>query len=334
MTPRRRIVPVFVPHLGCPHRCVFCDQKTISGMQQPAGPDTVRETLRSAQALSAWAELAFYGGSFTAIPWAEQRALLEAAQPFRESGFLTSIRLSTRPDAVTEAGLERLKAYGVETVELGAQSMDDRVLTLSGRGHKAEDTVNAVGLLRKWGYRVILQMMTGLPGADPAGDLRTAEKLAALKPDGVRIYPTLVLRGTPLASLLEQGAYSAPSLEEAVETCAPILALFRREEIPVLRLGLHPSRELEEKLLAGPYHPAFGELVQSRLYRNKAERLLAAEPVLSRDVTLLVHPGGVSKLTGQGRGNLLWLKDRFQLDSLRVKPGDLPPGAIAIGKNV
>ena len=240
MTPRRRIVPVFVPHLGCTHQCVFCDQRTISGRPEPAGPETVREVLRSAQAVTACAELAFYGGSFTAIPWPEQRALLEAAAPFRETGFLTSIRLSTRPDCIRAEELDRLREYGVETVELGAQSMDDRVLLRSGRGHGAEDTVCAARLLRGRSFRVVLQMMTGLPGSDPETDLRTAQRLAELHPQGVRIYPTLVLRDTPLAALWSSGVYKARSVEEAVETCAPILTLFRDAGIPVLRLGCIP----------------------------------------------------------------------------------------------
>ena len=334
MNPRRRIVPVFVPHLGCTHQCVFCDQRTISGRPEPAGPETVREVLRSAQAVTACAELAFYGGSFTAIPWPEQRALLEAAAPFRETGFLTSIRLSTRPDCIRAEELDRLREYGVETVELGAQSMDDRVLLRSGRGHEAEDTVRAARLLRGRGFRVVLQMMTGLPGSDPETDLRTAQRLAELHPQGVRIYPTLVLRDTPLAALWSSGVYKARSVEEAVETCAPILTLFRDAGIPVLRLGLHPSRELEARLLAGPYHPALGELVYGRLYRNKAEKLLASEKALPGSVVLLVHPGGLSKLTGQGRENLLWLKQRFALRELRAEEADLPPGTIAIGKNL
>jgi histone acetyltransferase (RNA polymerase elongator complex component) len=194
--------------------------------------------------------------------------------------------------------------------------------------------VNAVRLLRDKGFSVVLQMMTGLPGADPAGDLETAKKLAALRPDGVRVYPTLVLRDTPLAELWERGTYRAQTVEEAVETCAPILDLFRRESIPVMRLGLHPSRELEDKLLAGPYHPALGELVWSRLYRNEAERVLAGERELSRNTTLLVRDRDISKLTGQGKGNLRWLKERFGLDSLTVRTGDLPPGAIAIAENI
>ena len=231
MTPRRRIVPVFVPHLGCPHQCVFCDQRTISGITAPAGPETVREALRSAQAVTAWAELAFYGGSFTAVSPRVQTGLLEAAQPFRETGFLTAIRVSTRPDCIDGESLDRLKAYGVETVEMGAQSMSDRVLAASGRGHYASDTVQAFSLLRENGFRVVLQMMTGLPASDPASDLETAQRLAELRPDGVRIYPTLVLRGTMLAKLLDRGEYRARTVEETVENCAPLARLFREREI-------------------------------------------------------------------------------------------------------
>ncbi len=331
MTPRHRIVPVFVPHMGCPHQCVFCNQRTISGQAAPASPETVREALRSAQAVSAWAELAFYGGSFTAIPPAVQISLLEAAQPERKTGFLTSIRVSTRPDCIDGDTLDRLSAYGVETVELGAQSMSDRVLQASGRGHRAEDTVRASALLRKRGFRVVLQMMTGLPASDPEEDLQTAQQLADLSPDGVRIYPTLVLRGTALADMLERGEYRAQTKEEAVETCAPIVRLFREQNIPILRLGLHPSRELEEKLLAGPYHPALGEWVYSRLYRDEAERLLSGAERLAEETTLLVPAGERSRMTGWKKENLIWLRERYGLRDVRVEEaGEMPPGTIAI----
>lgn len=331
MNPRRRIVPVFVPHLGCPHQCVFCDQRIISGQTLPVGPDDVREALRSAQAVTAWAELAFYGGSFTAISSDLQNSLLEAAQPFRRSGFLTAIRVSTRPDCIDRECLDRLAAFGVGTVELGAQSMSDRVLAASGRGHLAEDTVRACALLREQGFRVILQMMTGLPESDPETDLYTAKRLAELRPDGVRIYPALVLRGTGLAKMLERGAYRAQSVEDAVNTCAPIVRIFCEGGIPILRLGLHPSRELEDKLLAGPYHPALGELVYSRLYRDEAERQLSARKRLPDEVTILVPVGELSKMTGKGKANLIWLRDRFQLRQVRAaEAGDLSPGTLAI----
>ena len=243
--------------------------------------------------------------------------------------------MSTRPDCLREEQLPRLAAWGVETVELGAQSMRDSVLAASGRGHRAEDTVRAVRLLREYGFRVVLQMMTGLPGAEPDDDRYTEERLTELRPDGVRIYPTLVLRATPLAALWLRGEYRAKTVEEAVETCAPILERFRQAGIPVLRLGLHPSRELEEKVLAGPYHPALGELVWSRLYRDRAQALLAERQGLSSPVTLLVHPGGVSKMTGAGRANLRWLMERFRLSELRVaEAGYLPPRALEIKANV
>ena len=334
MTPRRRIVPIFVPHLGCPHACVFCDQRTISGRTAPAGPDTVREELRSAQAVSAWAELVFYGGSFTAVSPRLQTELLEAAQPFRKTGFLHSIRVSTRPDCIDADCLDRLSAYGVETVELGAQSMSDRVLQASGRGHRAEDTVRACWMLRARGFGIILQMMTGLPTSDPDEDLRTARRLAELEPDGVRIYPTLVLKGTALVDMLMRGEYQPQTVEEAVETCAPVVRTFMERRIPVLRLGLHPSRELEEKCLAGPYHPAMGELIYSRLYRDEAERILSDRDRLPEELTLLVHQSGLSKLTGRGRENLLWLRERFELKSVRAETADLPTGAIAIKEDL
>ena len=331
MTPRRRIIPVFVPHLGCKHQCVFCDQKQISGRAAPAGPETVQQVLSSAQASTGGAELAFYGGSFTAVPRERQRQLLEAAQPYLASGLLSSIRVSTRPDCVDPEALDLLAAYRVETVELGAQSMDEAVLRASGRGHGPEDTRNAASLLRERGFRVILQMMTGLPGADDLSDLRTAESLAALEPDGVRIYPTVVLRDTPLAELWRRGLYRARTVEQAVETCAPIAALFLRAGIPIIRLGLNPDRELESRgVLAGAYHPALGELVYARLYRQRAEERIAAMSPRPERLTILVSPDAVSRMTGQHRENLTYLQGRFGLAGIRVRTGEIPRGELEI----
>lgn len=189
-------------------------------------------------------ELAFYGGSFTAIPEAEQEALLAAAIPARESGAVSALRVSTRPDAVTEEKLARLRRYGVETVELGAQSMCDEVLLRSGRGHMSEDTVKAAKLVKDAGFTLILQMMTGLPGSDDARDIQTARSIAALHPDGVRIYPTVILRDTPLCDLWQAGKYREHTVEDAVRVCARILPIFENAGIPVIRLGLNPSDEL------------------------------------------------------------------------------------------
>ncbi len=332
MTPRARIVPVFVPHLGCPNACVFCDQRGISGSPFPAGPSQVRQALERAETISGRAELAFYGGSFTAIPEEEQRALLEAAQPALRRGSVTSIRVSTRPDAVTPEKLALLRSFGVETVELGAQSMDDGVLLRSGRGHRASDTVKASALVKAAGLKLILQMMTGLPGASPDRDLATAEALAALEPAGVRIYPTVILRGTALEAMWRSGRYSAHTVRAAVETCVPIVGCFRAAGIPILRLGLNPTEELSGgEAVGGAYHPALGELVYSARYLLLARQAIRALPRLPRRVELLTAEKAVSLLTGQRRSNLLALRWEFGLEAVTVRGGDFPPETVAIG---
>ena len=333
MTPRNSIVPVFVPHLGCPNDCVFCNQRTISGSLRPAGAGDVVRALEEARDKTERAELAFYGGSFTAVPEETQRNLLEAARPYRENGFLRSIRVSTRPDAVTAEKLALLQAYGVETVELGAQSMDDAVLRLSGRGHRAEDTARASAMVKRAGMQLILQMMTGLPGADRESDFRTAEAVAALKPDGVRIYPTVILRGTPLEALWRAGKYRAHTVSDAVETCAPIAALFLREGIPILRLGLNPTEALSGgEAAGGAYHPALGEMVYSKLYLELAREKLRSLPHIPRRVELRVAANRVSQLTGRKKANLLALRWEFGLEEISVSGGGFPPETVEISE--
>ena len=333
MTPRRRIIPVFVPHLGCPNDCVFCNQRTISGSLRPAGPQDVVKALKEARGKTEGAELAFYGGSFTNLPEEQQRALLDAAQPYREEGFLQSLRVSTRPDAVTAEKLALLKAYGVETVELGALSMDDRVLRLSGRGHTAADTTAAASLVKAAGMHLILQMMTGLPGASPEGDLHTAQALAALRPDGVRIYPTVILRGTALEALWRAGKYRAHTVSDAVETCAPIAAIFLREGVPILRLGLNPTETLSGgEAVGGAYHPAMGEMVYSKLYLDLARAKLRSMRHLPRKVELQVASNRVSQMTGRKQANLLALRWEFGLEEVSVYGGAFLPETVEIRK--
>ena len=327
MTPRRCILPIFVPHAGCPNDCVFCNQKRISGSLLPASAETVRAAVSELEPASGY-ELAFYGGSFTAIPEAEQDALLAAVIPARESGAVSAIRVSTRPDAITEEKLARLRFYGVETVELGAQSMCNEVLLRSGRGHTSEDTVKAAKLVKDAGFTLILQMMTGLPGGDDARDIETARAIAALRPDGVRIYPTVIIQNTPLEELWRAGKYRAHTVEDAVRVCARILPIFDSAGIPVIRLGLNPSDELSGgAAVAGAYHPALGELVRSRLWRDKAEAMLSGvEP--GEEVVLGVARSRISVMTGQHRANLLYLQERFALRSVRVCAADVPDGEI------
>ncbi len=317
---RARIIPIFVPHLGCPNDCVFCDQKRISGSPLPASAADVTAALDRAQAQGAsGVELAFYGGSFTAVSPDLQRRLLEAAQPWLEDGTVSSIRLSTRPDAVDEGVLDMLKGYGVGTVELGAQSMCDAVLAASGRGHAAADTARAAHLVKAAGLKLVLQMMTGLPGSDRETDVDTARRIIALEPDGARIYPTVIVRGTALEEMWRAGTYPEHTVSDAVAVCADILPLFEAAAIPVIRLGLNPTEELSAGgAVGGAYHPALGELVRSEILRRQAERLLEGVPA-GADVTLGVAPERVSAMIGQHRSNIAALTAAFKLRRLRVK---------------
>ena len=322
MSARACIIPVFVPHLGCPHACVFCDQNRISGAAEPATPDSVRQAITQSAAFlpkGGKRQLAFYGGSFTAIPVPEQTALLHAAKEVLDRGEIDAVRLSTRPDAVDDEALSRLRRYGVETVELGAQSMDEEVLRLSGRGHTARDVERSARLVREAGFRLILQMMTGLPGDTPEKDLETARRLIALRPDGVRIYPTVIVRGTALCALWQAGKYREHTVEDAVEVCAKLVPLFEEAGVPVIRLGLNPTAELSGgAAVGGAYHPALGELVKSRILLEKARELLRGVEPGSR-VVLGVGRGMRSQMTGRRRENLRQLESEFRLASLTVR---------------
>ncbi len=328
MTPRRKILPLFIPHAGCPHNCVFCSQRRISGHLAPV---TAAEVAAALAAMPFGVdELAFYGGSFTALPVQQQRELLDAVQPWLQNGLVGSIRVSTRPDAVDTGVLSLLKSRGVSAVELGAQSMDDAVLAACGRGHSAADTVRAARLVREGGFRLGLQMMTGLPGSSEALDLMTGERLAALLPDGVRIYPTVVLEGTELCAMWRRGAYQAHTVEEAVSVCARLLPLFDAAGIPVIRLGLNPTEALSAgAAVAGAYHPALGELVRSRVYLNRARALLQGSRPGDR-IALGVCKSDISQMVGQHRCNLAALRAEFQPAELRVTEAAVKKGEITV----
>ena len=300
------IIPIFIPHTGCPMDCVFCNQRRISGSLLPAtAQDVERETRSALMKLPRGSkpQIAFYGGSFTAIPAAQQTELLEAAYAFIESREISSIRLSTRPDAIDSERLDRLERYGVSVIELGSQSMDDEVLQRTNRGHTAEDTVRAAALIKERGFSLILQMMTGLPGSTPERDIETARRIAALHPDGVRIYPTVIVRDTALYEMWLRGEYREHTVDDAVAVCAKIVPVFNEAGIPVIRLGLNPTEELSGgSAVGGAYHPALGELVLSRIY---LERLLPMlEPYRGPGTaTVAVHPSRVSVMVGQHRKN-------------------------------
>lgn len=314
MTEKRHAnVALFVPHAGCPHDCCFCNQRTIAGTTAPVTPDDVTaacETALNTLSPDTVAQIAFFGGSFTAIERETMVSLLEATQPFLQSGRFDGIRLSTRPDAVDDEVLTVLKRYGVTAVELGAQSMDDRVLKACGRGHSAEDTVRASRLIKAAGFSLGLQMMTGLPSDSDEGALETARQLASLAPDTVRIYPTVVLENTMLAQWFKSGRYVPPTLEETTALCAKLLHFFEIEHhIPVIRLGLHDGEDLRGGVLGGGYHPALRELAEGRLYLTVAESKLA-QVSFNHPITLTVNDRAVSKMIGHKKCNLMLLRER------------------------
>lgn len=321
MSARESIIPVFVPHLGCPNDCVFCNQRRISGSVAPATAEDVVSAIENALRLTppgTRRQLAFYGGSFTAIPVAEQESLLGAAAPYLERGDIASLRLSTRPDAIDGAVLRRMRSYGVETIELGAQSMSERVLALSGRGHTAADVEDAARAVKGAGFRLILQMMTGLPGADDESDVESARRIAALGPDGVRVYPTVIVRDTALCDLWRAGRYKEHTVEDAVRVCARILPVFEQAGIPVIRMGLNPTEDLSGgDAVGGAYHPALGELVKSRIMRDRAEKILSGAK-RGEQAVLRVNPRLMSQLVGQHGANRAYLVERFGLSGLRI----------------
>ena len=314
-------IAIFVPHAGCPNQCSFCNQRTISGQQQaPSGEEAAalcREALKQRGKAAQNTEIAFFGGSFTAIDRDYMLELLQAVQPFLGKDGLAGIRISTRPDAIDHTVLRMLQDFGVTAIELGVQSMDNRILNLNHRGHTVEDVEQAVALIRQYPFELGLQFMPGLYGDSKESMWATAKAIAALRPDTVRIYPTLVLKGTELACLYQKGLYKPLELEEAVELAASFLDLFEKQGIRVIRMGLHAALSVEKELLAGPYHPAFRELCESRLYYRQALSELEHREQ-SAKYHLFVRPSDLSKMVGQNRENLQKLKNQGY--NIKVKP--------------
>lgn len=296
--------------MGCPNQCSFCDQHAISGAPSAPSPEDVYILLqKSAPYLKdpEQTEVAFFGGSFTALERSYMVALLETAAKFVSRMGLSGIRISTRPDAVDDETCRLLKTYGVRVIELGAQSMDNTVLSENRRGHTVEDVKNASSLIHSHGFSLGLQMMTGLYASTPELDYQTARELIELRPDMVRIYPTVTLRGTRLAELVQSGVYCPQALEQAVEECSKLYELFLNAGIPVIRLGLHASKEVEQNYIAGAYHPAFRELCESRILLRRAAFLL--EHIPQGDVTLRVAEQSISKMVGQHGENRKKLRE-------------------------
>ena len=306
-------VALFVVHKGCPHMCSFCNQRSISGSQRELTPSDVHSAARTAIASlseneASGGEIAFFGGSFTMVEREYMISLLEAAYEYVGKGIFKGIRISTRPDGITPEICGILKKYGVTAVELGAQSLDDRVLCLNERGHTAKQVENAVLMLKEYGFEVGLQMMTGLYGSEDADSIATAEKILELMPDTVRIYPTVVIKGTKLCELMESGEFVPKGIPETVDLCAKIIPMFENAGIKIIRVGLHSGGNVEEDYAGGAYHPALRELCEGRIYYNNALSLL--EKNGKGSYILNVNTREISKMTGQKKENLLKLREK------------------------
>ncbi|MCM1507035.1 MAG: radical SAM protein [Ruminococcus flavefaciens] len=296
-------ISIFIAHVGCPNKCSFCNQHTISGAVKTPTADEVKEICR--QSLDEIrspenTEIAFFGGSFTAIPRGYMLELLETAHEFVGEGKFHGIRVSTRPDCIDREVLEIMKKYGVTAVELGTQSMNDDVLRLNDRGHTSQDVFNAVSLIREYGFELGLQMMVGLYGSTPETEYHTMKKILEIRPDTARIYPVVILKHTRLAELFESGEYKPFDFDFVVDFSAECLMEFERNGIRVIKCGLHASEGVEGDMVGGFYHPAFRELCESRIYRRKMSEIIQNK---AGRYVFRVNDRCISKALGHGKCN-------------------------------
>ncbi len=322
------IVPVFIPHSGCPHRCVFCNQEKITAAKPMVRPDPadirqqIDRFLKFRKNPRQRTQISFYGGNFLGLCKKDLLAMLAVANTFVRSGAAAGIRFSTRPDTIRPETLALIRDYPVETVEIGVQSMDDAVLRKSRRGHGAHHSTAAVRLLQANGFETGAQMMIGLPGETRPSAVGSAKQIAALHPDFVRIYPTVVMAESVLEKWFKSGRYRPLSLEEAVTTAKLVLQIFDRAAIPVVRMGLQATPDLckNGNMVAGPWHPSFGQLVQSAGYLDRAcTKLSTFSGCRGKTAVIRLHPKTQSAFRGLKNANIRALKERFGLSSIHIR---------------
>ena len=304
-------VALFVPDEGCPHRCSFCNQKTISGKTKRLTVEDIDSAVKTAleSADCNKGEIAFFGGSFTAIDREYMITLLERAKMYIDKGLFAGIRISTRPDCISREILDILKLYGVTSIELGCQSMSDEVLKLNNRGHSSDDVIESAKLIKDYGFELGVQMMTGLYGDSRCTAIKTAERLIALKPDTARIYPTVVLENTELERLYRSGEYKPQTVDEAADICSELLLMFHNADIRVIRVGLHSGGNVEDGFVAGAYHPAFREICESRIYLRKVFDEIERQNIKRGEITVTVGSTFVSMMSGQKKANTEKLRE-------------------------
>ncbi len=320
-------IPIFIPHMGCPNACVFCNQRRISGKTQFDIHSVEDELLRATETIdydTSEVEIAFFGGSFTGIDREDMLYLLGIAKRYIDMGKAQSIRLSTRPDYIDGEILDILAAHGVTDIELGLQSMSERVLAASKRGHTADSARRACEMIKEHGFNLVGQMMIGLPESSFEDELYTAREIVSMGCDAARIYPTVVFCETELCDMMRCGEYEPLTMTDAVERSAAVLEVFIENELPVIRLGLCAADNLfvEGAIVGGAYHSAFGELVYSQLYYKKIcdyirENQLS-EKLTGRDIIVCVPCGEVSKASGQKRANKERLKREYGVRDVKV----------------
>jgi radical SAM enzyme (TIGR01210 family) len=324
MSLKHYIIPIFVPHYGCPHQCSFCNQRSISGAQNKITSNDVKQIIEEhIRTISSDAEIeiAFYGGSFTGIPVQMQEELLKSAKEYIDQKKVLGIRVSTRPDYIDIERLDLLKKYGVKIIELGVQSMDQQVLDASLRGHTANQVREAAKLIKENGFTLGVQIMIGLPEDTLEKDIKTAKELIKLQPDIARIYPVLVIKGTRLAQLYQEGKYSPITLENAVEIGKELLKLFRKNDINVIRMGLQTSENINEKkdIVAGPFHPAYKELVESALRLDMiVEAIKKMNYTKNNGLMIEVNPAEVSITVGHNKENVNKLCSKYGFKQVKV----------------
>ncbi len=333
---KQYIIPIFVPHLGCPNDCIFCNQKSISGQKEQMTKEKAKEIienyLESIKAEDAQIEIAFFGGSFTAIKKEKQEELLQVAYEYIKQGKVESIRISTRPDCIDKETLKRLKKYKVKTIELGVQSANDYILKRANRGHTFEDVKKASKMIRWNGFKLGHQMMVGLPESTRIDEINTAKALIKLKPKMVRIYPVLVVKNTKLEKEYEKGVYQPLSVVQAVEICKEIVRLFADKKIDIIRIGLQNTDEISEpgskdsEVVAGPYHPAFRQLVESGMWYDAIVGKIKKLNMKVKEVEVTVSPIDANNVIGHKKENVQKLKDTYDVDLILKQDENMKQG--------
>ncbi|HEK4616627.1 TPA: radical SAM protein [Clostridioides difficile] len=323
---KKRIIPIFVPHKGCPHDCIFCNQKKITGVSTDVTSEDARNIIEECLETidkDADVEIAFFGGSFTAIDIDIQKSLLSVAKEYVEKGLVKDIRMSTRPDCIDEDILSMLKEYKTSIIELGVQSLGEKVLLDSIRGHQSEIVYKSSKMIKNSGIKLGLQMMIGLPADTEEKCIFTAKKFVELKPDCVRVYPTLVVKDTGLEKLMEQNKYNPFTLEESVNIVKKVLVLFYVNNINVIRVGLQATDDIQigKAVLAGPYHPAFRELVEADMIKDYLEFVILQNKNI-KQMLVKSNKKNISKIIGNKKTNVKYMEEKFGV-LLKTQESDL-----------